>query len=253
MLKKKKADPDAAKEGMNLLEHLEELRSRLIKCIVAIMVCAVPCAIYWNKIFSFLLVYPLRYANPKPHIIYTSPPEAIILSMKIALVGGVVCAIPFIFYQVWGFVSPGLYGSEKKTILPIAIWSSFSFFVGITFSFLVIPYMIKVLSAFGAGVLEPYFKASEYISFMIKLSLAFGLIFELPVICFVLTRMGLLTPRFLISKARHAVVVIFIVAALITPPDVLSQLFMAIPLLAIYGISILVSFFAQERSNEHGA
>jgi sec-independent protein translocase protein TatC len=238
---------------MNFLDHLEELRGRLIKSLVAVVICAIPCGIYWNKIFSILMVYPLRYTNPKPHLIFTAPAEAIILSMKIALVGGIVVAVPFIFYQVWAFIAPGLYGKEKKVVLPIVISSSFSFFLGIGFAYVVIPLMIKVLATFGAGILEPYFKASEYISFLIKMSLAFGLIFELPVVCYVLTKMGILTPKFLINKVRHAIVIIFIVAAVLTPPDVLSQLFLAAPLLIIYGISILVSFLAQERSHEHGA
>jgi sec-independent protein translocase protein TatC len=249
---RKKGKQDV-REGMNFLDHLEELRGRLIKSIIAVIICAIPCAIYWNKIFKVLMVYPLRYANPKPHLIFTAPAEAIILSMKIALVGGVVVAVPFIFYQLWAFISPGLYGKEKKVVLPIVISSSLSFFIGIGFAYIVIPLMIKVLASFGAGVIEPYFKASEYISFLIKMSLAFGLIFELPVVCYVLTKMGILTPKFLISKIRHAVVLIFIVAAVLTPPDILSQLFLAAPLLIIYGVSILVSFLAQERSHEHGA
>lgn len=251
--KLRKKDKQDAREGMNFLDHLEELRGRLIKSIVAVIICAVPCAIYWNKIFAILMVYPLRYANPKPHLIFTAPTEAIILSMKIALVGGMVVAVPFIFYQLWAFVSPGLYGKEKKVVLPIVISSSLSFFLGIGFAYIIIPLMIKVLSAFGAGIMEPYFKASEYISFLIKISLAFGLIFELPVVCYVLTKMGIVGPKFLINKIRHAVVLIFVVAALLTPPDVLSMLFLAAPLLIIYGVSILVSFLAQERSHEHGA
>jgi sec-independent protein translocase protein TatC len=251
--KLRKKDKQDAREGMNFLDHLEELRGRLIKTIIAVILCAVPCAIYWNKIFTVLMVYPLRYANPKPHLIFTAPAEAIILSMKIALVGGVVLAVPFIFYQLWAFVSPGLYGKEKKLVLPIVISSSLSFFLGIGFAYMIIPLMIKVLASFGGGVLEPYFKASEYISFLIKISLAFGLIFELPVICYVLTKMGIVGPKFLISKIRHAVVLIFVVAAVLTPPDVLSMLFLAAPLFVIYGVSILVSFLAQERPHEHGA
>ena len=248
---RKKGNQDA-REGMNFLDHLEELRGRLIRSIIAVIICAIPCAVYWNKIFTILMVYPLRYANPKPHLIFTAPAEAIILSMKIALVGGMVVAVPFIFYQVWAFISPGLYGKEKKVVLPIVISSSLSFFLGIGFAYIIIPLMIKVLASFGGGVLEPYFKASEYISFLIKISLAFGLIFELPVVCYVLTKMGILSPKILLSKIRHAVVLIFVIAAILTPPDVLSMFFLAAPLLVIYGISILVSYLAQERSHEHG-
>lgn len=251
--KLRKKDKASAREGMNFLDHLEELRSRLIKSIFAIAICAIPCFIYWQKIFSVLMVYPLRFTNPRPHLIFTAPAEAVMLSMKIAVVGGIVVSMPFVFYQLWAFVSPGLLGKEKKMVLPIVISSSVSFFAGLTFAYFIIPFMIKVLASFGGGILEPYFKATEYISFLIKMGLACGIIFELPVVSWVLTKIGLITPKFLVSKVRHAIVVIFIVAAVLTPPDVLSQFFLAIPLLAIYGISILVSFFAQERRHEHGA
>lgn len=243
-----------AREGMNFLDHLEEFRGRLIKSIVAVILFAVPCAIYWKQIYNILMVIPLRNTNPKPHLIFTAPAEAVILSMKIALVGGIVIAIPFVFYQLWAFVSPGLYGKEKKIILPIVISSSLCFFAGIAFSYaIMLPTLLRVLATFGGGILEPYFKASEYISFLIKLSLACGVIFELPVVSYVLTKMGVLTPKFLVTKIRHAIVIIFIVAALFTPPDVLSQLFLAVPLLVIYGISILVSYITQRFSHEHGA
>jgi sec-independent protein translocase protein TatC len=246
-LRKLRKKDKGAQEGMNFLDHLEELRSRLIKSIVAVFVFAVPCFFLWRKILAILMVYPLRFANPKPHIIFTAPAEAVMLSMKIALVGGMIIAIPYIFYQIWAFVSPGLYGKEKKIILPVVISSSFSFFLGLAFAYVAIPFLIKVLTRFGGGVIEPYFKASEYISFLIKMGLACGIIFEMPVVSWVLTRIGILTPKFLISKLRHAIVIIFIVAAVITPPDVLSQFFLAIPLLAIYGVSILVSYLSRER------
>jgi sec-independent protein translocase protein TatC len=108
--------------------------------------------------------------------------------------------------------------------------------------------MIKVLTSWGSGAIEPFFKANEYITFMLKMSLACGIIFEMPVVSWVLTRMGILTPKFLITKLRHAIIIIFIIAAVITPPDVMSMLFLAIPLLGIYGVSILVSYLSQERA-----
>ncbi|HUI92288.1 MAG TPA: twin-arginine translocase subunit TatC [Chitinivibrionales bacterium] len=232
---------------MNFLDHLEELRGRLIKSSVAVFVCAIPCFIYWHQIFDFLLVYPLRYANPKPSIIYTAPAEAVMLSFKIALVCGLIVAIPFIFYQLWAFVAPGLYGKEKKVVLPVVISSTFSFFCGLTFAYFMLPWMLKVLTTWGGSAMMPYFKANEYISFMLKLSVACGIVFEMPVVSWVLTRMGLLTPQFLVSKLRHATVLIFIVAAVITPPDAMSMMFMALPLMIIYGVSILVSFLTRGR------
>jgi sec-independent protein translocase protein TatC len=244
---RKKDKGDNAREGMNFLDHLEELRGRLIRSVIAVFIFAVPCFIFWRRILTVLMVYPLRYAEPKPHIIFTGPTEAVMLSMKIALVGGLIVSIPYVFYQIWAFVSPGLYGKEKKVVLPVVISSSFSFFVGLAFAYLAIPLLLKVLTRFGGGIIEPYFKASEYISFLIKMGLACGIIFEMPVVSWFLTRVGIITPKFLVDKLRHAVVIIFIVAAVITPPDVLSQFFLAVPLLVIYGISILVSYLSWER------
>lgn len=244
---RKKRKVDGESEGLSFLAHLEELRSRLVKCAAAVAITIIPCFIYWRKIFDVVLVYPLRLTNPKPHLIFTAPAEAVMLSVQIALAGGLVISSPIIFYQVWRFVSPGLYKHEKNVVVPVVIATTFSFFCGLAFSYLSIPLLIRVLATFGAGVLEPYFKANEYIGFVIKLSLACGLIFELPVLSYVLTKMGLLTPRFLVSKVRHAVVVSFVIAAIITPPDIFSQAVMAIPLLVLYGVSILVSYLTVEK------
>jgi sec-independent protein translocase protein TatC len=240
-LTQKKKRADTGDDGLSFLQHLEELRGRLMICIGSVVVLSIPCGIYWRKIFDVVLIYPLRFTNPRPHIIFTAPAEAMMLSMEIAVVSGVIIASPIIFYQLWKFISPGLYGHEKRFVLPIVISTTFSFFLGIAFSYVIIPLMIRVLATFGAGVLEPYFKAQEYIGFVVKMSLACGLIFELPVIAYVLTKMGVLTPQFLIDKLRHAIVVIFIVAAILTPPDVVSQIVLAAPLLVLYGISIVVS------------
>jgi sec-independent protein translocase protein TatC len=235
---------------MDFLGHLEELRWRIFKSLVTVIAFAIPCGIYWKQIFDVIMIWPLRFANPKPHLIITSPIEAVMLSVKIAIACGLVCAIPVVFYQIWRFVAPGLYKKEKVLILPTVIAASFSFILGVGFCYLILPYMLKFLAAYGGGRMDPFFRMNEYLSFLLMLSLAFGFIFELPVISFVLTRVGILTPKFLFEKGRYIVVVIFIVAAVITPPDVLSQLLMAIPLLFLYGISIGVSWLAQGKKKE---
>lgn len=194
------------------------------------------------------MIYPLRFADPKPRLIYTAPQEAILLSIKIAIFGGVIIGIPVVFYQLWRFVAPGLYKKEKVVVLPTVIASSVSFFLGVSFSYFMVPYIILFLSKFGAGQMDAMYKINEYLSFLIKLSLAFGLVFELPIISFVLTKLGLLTPGLLLSKFRYALVIIFIVAAVLTPPDVVSQLFLAAPLLLLYLISVLVSYLVMERA-----
>jgi sec-independent protein translocase protein TatC len=241
----------AKKPGeMDFLGHLEELRWRLFKSLGAVIVFAIPCGIFWKQIFDIVMIWPLRFANPKPHLIITSPIEAVMLSVKIAIAGGIVIATPVIFYQLWRFVAPGLYKKEKVLILPTVIVASFSFILGVGFCYTLLPYMLKFLASYGGGRMDPFFRMNEYLSFLIMLSLAFGFIFELPVISFVLTRVGILTPKFLFEKGRYIIVVIFIVAAVITPPDVLSQLMMAIPLMFLYGVSILVSWLAQGKKKK---
>jgi sec-independent protein translocase protein TatC len=232
---------------MSFLDHIEELRWRFIKSALAVALCAIPCGIYWRRIFDLAMIYPLRMANPKPVLIYTAPAEAVVLSLKIAVAGGLICASPFVLYQIWAFIAPGLYKTEKRIVLPAVVGSTICFLMGISFCYVVLPFMVRFLATYGAGAGEPYFKASDYMSFIMKLVLAFGVVFELPVLSFVLTKMGVITPRFLVEKMRHAVVIIFVFAAILTPPDVVSQAFLAIPLCVLYGISILISFLVREK------
>jgi sec-independent protein translocase protein TatC len=239
---------DEIKE-MSFLDHLEELRWRIIKCLIALTATAIPCGIFWRQIFDVVMIYPLRFSDPKPKLIYTAPAEAVVLSIKIAIFGGIIAATPVIFYQMWRFIGPGLYKKEKMMVLPIVIVSTLCFLLGVGFSYMMAPYILRFLSQFGAGRMDAMFRTNEYLSFLIKLTLAFGTVFELPVISFVLTRMEILTPRFLIDKTRYAIVLVFIVAALLTPPDIVSQLFLAGPLFILYVISILVSYVAQRKKS----
>jgi sec-independent protein translocase protein TatC len=227
---------------LSFLDHLEELRWRLIKGAASVIVFAIPCGIYWERIFDIVMMYPLRFTDPKPKLIVTSPIEAVMLSIKIALVGGIVAAAPIVFYQVWRFVAPGLYGHEKAIVLPAALFSTIFFLGGIAFCYAILPHVLQFLASFGGGRMDSMYRLNEYLSFLIKLCLAFGLVFELPVVSFVLTKLGIITPAFLVKNTRYAIVAIFVVAAVLTPPDVLSQILLAIPLLFLYGLSILVSY-----------
>ena len=238
------------KDEMSFLEHLEELRWRILKCVIAIAVFAVPCGVFWKKIFDIVMIYPLWRADPKPVLIYTSPAEPIILSIKIAVAGGLILGSPFVFYQIWHFVSPGLFKKEKVVILPVVIASSLFFILGILFSYMAIPMVIQFLLKFAEGKLDAFYRAQEYLGFLLKLAIAFGVVFELPVVSFVLTRIGIITPEFLIKNFRYAIIVIFIMAAFLTPPDIVSQMFLALPLLVLYGVSILVSFFVMRRKSD---
>lgn len=232
---------------MTFLDHLEELRWRLVKCALAILAFAIPCGIFWKFILEHILLYPLRFSNPKPRLIYTDPTETVILSFHIAIAGGILFATPVIFYQIWKFVSPGLYKKERLLIIPSVIASCFCFLTGALFCYFTLPLVFRFLTSYAGNTIDPLFKVKDYMTFFIKLALAFGFVFELPVISFILTKTGVITHKFLIRQFRYAIVIIFIVAAILTPPDVLSQLLLGIPLLALYGISILIAFLVRDR------
>jgi sec-independent protein translocase protein TatC len=238
-----------AKE-MSLVAHLEELRRTLIRCICAVVICAIPCGIYWKRIFGWIAIWPLRLSDPAPRIIYTAPAETVMLSVKIALTGGVILASPVIFQQIWSFVSPGLYKKEKAVVFPIAVASTFCFLSGIVFCYFMLPMLLQFLTGFAGENIDPLFRIDEYLDFLIKMSLAFGLAFELPVVAFALSRMGVIDHRFLVRYVRHSIVAIFIVAAILTPPDVLSQILLALPLLGLYAISILIAYLARRRGSD---
>jgi sec-independent protein translocase protein TatC len=235
---------------MSIVEHLEELRWRIVKIALALVVCAIPCGIYWQKIIDIVMIYPLRFTNPKPKLIFTTPAESVMLSFQIALACGLIVSSPFIFYQIWKFVSPGLYKNEKRLILPTVIASSFFFIAGILFCYFTFPLVMNFLVSFAGNRIDPMFKVGDYFNFILKLSLSFGLVFEMPVVSFVLARFGIITPGFLIKNFRYAIVIIFIVAAVLTPPDVFSQTLLAMPLLVLYGLSIGVAAMASKKQNK---
>jgi sec-independent protein translocase protein TatC len=232
----------------SFLDHMEELRWRIVKIAIAVLVTSIPCGIFWKQICNIVMIYPLRLSNPRPHLYYNSPIEGVMLSFKIALGAGVILAAPVIFYQIWKFIAPGLFPNEKKIVLPTVIASNVAFLCGIVFCYLWLPHLFKILTAYAQGLADPMFTVGKYFSFILKLSLAFGLVFELPVISFVCTRVGIMPPKFLISHWRIAIIVIFIIAAILTPPEPISQLLMVIPLMFLYGLSIITSLIAGRKS-----
>lgn len=224
--------------AMPFLEHLEELRWRIIKALIAVVVCGGGVYAFWKWIFENILAYPLHKFEPKPQLIFTGPSEAFMASIKIALFGGLFLASPFVLYQIWRFVAPGLFKRERRHALLMVFLSALCFLLGIGFSFLATPHTLRFLSNFRTESLSPYFAVNSYLGFILKLTLAFGVVFQLPAASFVLTRVGMITHRTLLDFWRMAVVVVFVMAAFITPPDIISQSMMAVPLLVLYFISV---------------
>lgn len=232
---------------MPLIAHIEELRNTLIRCACTVVVCSIPCAIFWKIIFDALVSHSLKMCGPDVHIIYTAPAEAVMLSIKIAIVCGLMLSSPIIFQQAWSFISPALYKREKILVLPVSFASTFCFLTGMVFSYYLIPILLKFLTEFAGSTINPFLKVDEYLSFLIKISLSFGFAFQLPVVAFAFSKLGLIDHKFLLRNFRYAIVIIFIVAAILTPPDVLSQILLAMPLLALYGLSIVIAFFARKK------
>lgn len=220
---------------MGFLDHLEELRGRIIKSIISIILFSIVAYSFSEELIDFV-------TRPIPEVYFMSPTEAFSTRIKISLIAGIIVSVPVIFYHGWKFIAPGLFEKEKKMIIPAVLSSTIFFLIGAVFCFVfVLPVGIKFLMGFGTTKLKPMIQVRDYISFVSYMILAFGAVFELPVISYFLGKIGLITPRTLIKGRKYAVVGILILAAAITPsPDVFSQLMLAGPLYFLYEVSIVV-------------
>ncbi len=250
-------EEEADGEGgcMSLMDHLREVRKRLCLSLVAAFVGFVCCWAVVEPIFDILTKPMLEVLPNGSAAMYTTLPEAFFTRMYIAFIVGLFAASPFIFYQIWCFISPGLYNEEKKFIIPVAIVSAIFFIAGGLFCYyIVFHYAFSFFMSFTTQDIVAMPKISDYLDFVLKLILAFGLVFEMPIFSFFLSRMGVLTAEKMRNFRRYAVLIIFIVAAILTPPDVVSQLLMAIPMLLLYEVSILVAaVFGKKMAVEEGS
>ncbi len=220
---------------MSFLEHLEELRRRLLKSMAAVLICAIGGYYFSEQIIDY-------FTSPLPQVYFMAPTEAFMVRVKISLIVGAIAALPIILYQAWMFIGPGLLGREISIIVPVVIVSTIIFLLGASFCFfIVIPVAVKFLLGYGTANLQPLISIDNYTGFAGMMILAFGLIFELPVVTFVLGRMGVIGYKTLSRWRRYAVVLILIASAILTPtPDAISQLLLAGPLYILYEISILL-------------
>lgn len=232
--------------------HLEELRKRLIFCFIAVGIGFVLSYGFKEKLFQILTRPLISVMQTGDKLIFTGLPEAFFTYLKVALLSGIILATPVIFYQFWMFVAPGLYEKEKQHIIPIVFLSTF-FFVGGSFFgyFIVFPYGFKFFLGFASEIIQPLPSMREYLSFASKLLLAFGLVFELPLIITFLARLGMVSVSFLKKNRKYALLLFFAGAAILTPPDVVTQIMMALPLMLLYEISIIgAKIFGKKKSEE---
>lgn len=226
---------------LSLVEHLEELRSRIIKSVVFIIV-----GIFGTYAFVDSLLPAL--IEPVGKLVFIAPQEAFVARLKIAFFGGLFLSSPFVLYQIWQFVSGGLNQRERKYIRIFGPLSFIFFIFGVCFCYFIItPISMKFLLGFASDFMEPMITVSKYISFVGTLTLTFGVVFELPLVTLFLTKIGIITPRFLTERRKQAVVVMFILSAILTPPDVITQCFMAVPLLFLYELGIIFSKAAYRK------
>ena len=235
--------PDA--DAMSLRDHLLELRSRVLRCVVAVIIAFVGIFAYAPAIRG-IMGKTLRAALPQDGAItFSEITEPFMVDMHLALVLGIFAATPYIFYQLWAFIAPGLYESERKHVVPMALCSAFFFIAGGMFCYLVvIPFTYNFFIGYGAGEAKPLITLANMYRFSLKLILTFGLIFEMPLLSFLLAKFRIITASRLRAWRKYAILGNFIIAALITPPDVLSQLLLAVPLILLYEVSIYVAAFA---------
>lgn len=228
-------------KNITFVEHLDELRQHIIKCLIFFGICTAVCYSFINKIIYFLV-------KPVGRLVFISPSEALIADIKIAGLAGLLVSSPFILYQAWKFISAGLRPEEKKYVRIFCPFSFVLFMAGFFFGYIVIvPISIKFLLGFATDFLAPMITVEKYVSFVFSLSFSFAFIFQLPIVILFLTKVGVLTPPSLIKRRREAVVLIFILAAIITPPDVITQVLMAVPLVLLYEISIILSKTAYKK------
>ncbi len=238
------SESEAGGAKMTFLEHLDELRKRLVVSVAAIGVGCIIAFTFVDKIYSFVMD-PLARLLPKGStFVFTEPTEAFILYVKMALLAGVVMAMPVILWQLWLFVAPGLYAKEKKLALPFVILATVGFIGGAAFThYLLFPWMWIFFASFATDKLTFLPRIEPVFSLYVKMILGMGLVFQMPAIVYSLARIGLVTARFLIKSFKYAILVIFILAAVITPSgDMLTQTLFALPMIGLYLISILIAW-----------
>ena len=236
---------------MPFTSHLEELRSRLIKCCLAIAVAFIGCFAVVEQIFTVLAAPLRRLQVAGLTLIGTAVTEAFFTKMKIAFAAAIIVALPVLLWQAWQFVAPGLYEHEKRYTRSFVFFGSVLFLAGAAFCYVIVlelglNFLLQRYEAIGV---TPLIQMGDYLSLVTRLVLAFGVMFELPVIAYFLSRVGMIDHRFLLRHARYALIGMAILSAILTPPDLISQVLLMIPLVFLYGISIGVAYIARKRSD----
>jgi sec-independent protein translocase protein TatC len=245
------SDDDLEGGKMSFLEHLDELRTRLIHSVIAIGVCCVISFIFLDRVFDFV-TRPMRNMLPAGgNLVQTEPAEFFMLYLKVGVLVGLLIATPFVIWQLWLFIAPGLYANEKRFAIPFVLFGTVFFATGAAFShYVAFPWTWNFFVHFKPDYVQMMLRLGPAFSLYVKMLLGFAVIFQMPTIVFFLARMGMVSARFLIRHFKYAVLIIFILGAVLSPGgDVVSQALMAGPMLVLYCLSIFIAWlFAKKRT-----
>ena len=236
---------------MPFLDHLEELRWRLIKSLASVVLFTVIAFAFSDRLMDFLLLTTKNLRHPI-NLQVLKVQTVFIIKLELALIAGIMISLPVIFYQLWAFVAPGLMENERKYVVPVVVFATVSFLVGAAFAlFVIIPFALDFFLSLAPQGVQNQIALDFYFGFVARLVLVFGIVFELPLVSLFLTKIGLITPSMLRKYRRYAIVIIFIAAAILTPPDPTTQIMLAVPLLVLYEITIWISrLFFRKRERE---
>jgi sec-independent protein translocase protein TatC len=226
---------------MELTEHLNELRKVIVVCIIMVFITSTASYYFLGDWLVNFVSHPLEVLNVK--IVYIGIGEAFITKIKLSALSGIIMALPVIIYQVWSFIATGLFPKERNVVLKFMFPSIILFFFGVTFAyFIVFNYATRFLLMVAAGDLTPMLSVGPYVSFLITFLVPFGIMFELPLAVYFLAGIGIVNYRLLVSKRKYAILLFFVLAAVLTPgPDLVSQIFLALPMVILYEISVLIT------------
>jgi len=235
---------------MGLLDHLEELRKVLIQSLVAVGIGAGLCW-FWSAQLMEIVIAPVSEQG----VYFTAPNDAFMARLKVAVVVGLFAVAPFVLYRVYAFVLPALYRKERRIMGPILFWTALLFYLGVAFAFFVVaPYVMTFMMGFGTETLKPLISVTSYLGFVFRLCLGFGLVFELPMVILGVGIAGIVRPQVLLRTWRYAIVIIAIISAIFTPPDVISQVMMMVPVLVLYlGSALLALILVRKRDRARAA
>ena len=242
----------AEEREMPFLEHLEEFRRRLIQALLGLVLAAVVCAFFVDFIVTKIVLWPARGIERPLDLINTVPYGQVVFYMESVLFSALILGMPWILYQLWKFIEPGLYPKERKYISGIVGLTSLCFFLGVAFAyFILLPFMLQFFAGFGSSDVKNLIAINEYATFILTMILVSGLIFELPMVSYVLARFGILTPAFMRHYRRHAYVAILVLSALITPTtDIFTMSVFSIPIVLLYEVSIVITAVAKRKREE---